>query len=132
MSANRLPGVTVGIILLAVVTVSCSSSGGGDTYRANFFQNPDRTWAAVELNLIELDYEIESSNRVDGIIQAVGEEGDDGVRVALRIDHVLRVQDQVNVYVKPRDGGGSTRASDAALDRAATAFLTELRKKLDG
>mgnify|MGYP001817842212 CR=1 FL=1 len=132
MKSNRFPGVAIGMLVLAAAAMSCSSSGGGDAYRANFFQNPDRTWGAVEVTLIELDYEIESSNRVDGIIEAVGEEGDDGVRVALRIDHVLRVQDEVNVYVKPRDGGGSTTASDAALDRAATAFLTELRKKLDG
>jgi hypothetical protein len=120
------------MFVLAGVAVSCSSSGGGDPHRGNFFQNPDRTWGAVEVTLIELDYEIESSNRVDGIIEAVGEEGDDGVRIALRIDQVLRVQDQVNIYVKPRDGGGASAASDAALDRAAREFLAELRKRLEG
>jgi hypothetical protein len=81
-----------------------------DSRTASYFDPPDRVWDAIQMTLEEQGYEVESEDRLDGIIHAVSGEGDEAV--ALRIDQVFRT-DIVRVHVRP--DGEVTDRSDAAV-----------------
>ncbi len=122
------------LVLIAIVAASaaCSTSNAVEEspWRANFFQNSDRVWSAIQMSLIELDYEVEESNREDGTLRAIWSKDD--VAIALVIDQIQRTEDKVNVYVRPADGGGAKTAGRDELDSAAGKFMTVLNFKLGG
>ena len=125
---------TTGVIALAMMACACSTfrASSEDTLTATFFDNPDRVWSAIELALLELDYEVVSENRADGVIRAESSRGDDGTVIALAVDQVARTEDQVNVYVKPSFGGDRGSADADLLKAAADAFVKNLEAKLKG
>ena len=128
-SAGRL--AVLFLAVLAVFFSGCSSvKTPPDTVNANFFENPNRVWAAIEISLDTLDYEVESSNRPDGKMRAVPGGDSDGMPVALQIDQVAWTQDQVRVYVKPVALDTSSPVGQEALDKVAADFLTVLKRKL--
>ena len=120
------------VVLLAVAMVaSCSSmKGPPNTVSAQFFRNPDLVWACLQETLDTLGYEVESSNRYDGVIRAVGHSPGGSPGVALRIDQVMRTLDQVNVYVKPQAADPDNPPGEKALVKAARDFVTVLERKL--
>jgi hypothetical protein len=125
----------VATVLLVMVTLlsACSSLGGAsDGWRVNSFKDPDTVWAAIELALLELDYEIVTSNRPDGVIRAESRRTDDGTVIALAIDQVVRTDDQVSVYVKPSFAGNGGSSDPDLLKAAADAFVKHLESTLNG
>ena len=84
----------------------------------------------VDRTLETLGYEVESSNREDGVIRAVGTSNGDSPGVVLEIDQVMRTLDQVNVYVRPVAADPNAPPGDEALTRAAQDFVTVLKRKL--
>jgi len=125
---------TTGIIALVMLMGACSTfrASSKGTWTATFFDNPDRVWNAVELALLELDYEVVSENRADGVIRAESRPGDDGTVIVLAVDQVMRTEDQVNVYVKPSFAGDRGSADAGLLKAAADAFVKNLEGKLKG
>lgn len=135
-TCRRLTGLStaIGVVVLVISMGACSSlkASPEGTWTATFFENPDRVWNAIELALFELDYDVVTENRVDGVIRAESGASDDGTVIALAIDQVMRTQDQVNVYVKPSFGGDRGSADPDLLKAAADAFVKALEKQLKG
>jgi hypothetical protein len=128
VSAGAVLAVTV-ISLSACSTFTGTSDG---TWRGNYFKDPDSVWGAIELSLLELDYEVIDQNRPDGVIRAESEPTEDGTVIALAIDQVVRTEDQVNVFVKPSFGGEGGSTDPDLLKAAADEFMKALNGKLNG
>ncbi len=125
----------VAVLIVMVVSLSACSTikGSSDgTWTASFFTDPDRVWGAIEISLIELDYEVTEKNRFDGVIRARLEPADDGTVIALAIDQVMRTEDQVKVYVKPSFAGDEGSTNPDLLKAAADEFVKTLNSQLNG
>jgi len=123
------------LVLAAVMTaglmVSCASvKNPPGTATAQFFQNPDRVWEAIQLSLDALDYVVESSNRDEGVIRAARPSDDTTPWIALDINQVMYTEDQVSVFVRGVAEDPSAAPSQETLDKAAQDFVTVLRRKL--
>ena len=107
----------------------CSAIKGSPegTWRVNFFTDPDRVWGAIELSLLELDYEVTKENRYDGVLRAKSEPAEDGTVIALAIDQVVNTESQVSVYVKPSFAGDEGSTDPDLLKSAADEFVKELK-----
>jgi len=82
--------------------------------------------------LIELDYEVLSENREDGVIRAASEPAEDGTVIGLAIDQVMRTEDQVHVYIKPSFTGDEGSTNPDLLKAAADELIKALDDKLRG
>lgn len=113
------------LIAMFVALSACSAFKGSSegTWNGSYFTDPDRVWGAIEIALIDLDYEIVSKNRPDGVIRAVSAPAGDGTVIALAIDQVMRTEDQVKVYVKPSFSGDEGSTNPDLLKAAADQFL---------
>ena len=130
--ANAGRFFVVASMVFALSLSGCSSmKTPAGTQEANFFQNPDRVWAAIQMSLDTLEYEIESSNRPDGTMRAIPID-DEAPPVVFEISQVAWTQDQVRVYVKPVAGESGPSVGQSVLDKAAADFLTVLKRKLAG
>jgi len=128
-------GVVVALFLAMVVSLpACSTFKGSSdgTWNTSYFTNPDRVWDAIQLSLIDLDYEVVSENRDDGIIRATSEPAEDGTVIALAIDQVARTEDQVHVYIKPSFSGDEGSTNPDLLRAAADELIKALDDKLRG
>ena len=121
-------------VMMVVSSLACSTFKGSSegTWNTSFFSNPNRVWEAIQLSLIELDYEVESENREDGIIRAISEPAEDGTVITLAIDQVMRTGDQVHVYVKPSFAGDKGSTNPDLLRAAADELMKTLNDKLNG
>jgi uncharacterized lipoprotein len=118
------------VVLVAGFVVSCASvRNPPGTVTAQFFQNPDRVWDALELSLDTLGYEVTSSNRDEGVIRAK-KPADDPSGVGLEINQVMYTQDQVDVFVKGVAEDPTAAPEQAALAKAAQDFVAMLERKL--
>jgi hypothetical protein len=125
----------VAIFIAIVVSVSsCSTFKGSSdgTWTASYFTDPDRVWGAIEISLIDLNYEVVSKNRPDGVIRARSEPADDGTVIALAVDQVMRTEDQVKVYVKPSFAGDEGSTNPDLLKAAADEFMKAVNDTLNG
>ena len=113
------------LIAMVVSLSSCSTIKGSSegTWTTSYFTDPDRVWGAIEISLIDLDYEVVKKNRYDGIIRATSEPAEDGTVIALAIDQVMRTEDQVNIYVKPSFSGDDGSTNPDLLKAAADEFM---------
>ena len=128
-------GVVVALVVAIVVSLpACSTFKGSSegTWNTSYFTNPDRVWNAIQLALIDLEYEVQSENRDDGVIRAVSEPSEDGTVIALAIDQVMRTEDQVHVYIKPSFSGGEGSTNPDLLRAAADEVIKALDDKLRG
>ena len=116
--------VAVLVAMLAAISACSTVSGSSEgNWNASYFTDPDRVWGAIEIALIDLDYEVVSEDRTDGVIRAMSVPADDGTIIALAIDQVMRTEDQVHVYVKPSFGGKEGSTNPDLLKAAADQFL---------
>jgi len=122
------------LIAMAVSLASCSTIKGSSegTWSTSYFTDPDRVWGAIEISLIDLDYEVVSKNRYDGVIRAISAPSDDGTVIELAIDQVARTEDQVKVYVKPSFGGDEGSTNPDLLKAAADEFIKAVNDTLNG
>jgi hypothetical protein len=117
----------------AGLMISCASvKNPPGTVTAQFFQNPDRVWEAIQLSLDTLDYVVESSDRDEGVIRAAKPAADTTPWIALDINQVMYTGDQVNVFVRGVAEDPSAAPSQDVLDKAAQDFVTVLKRKLGG
>jgi hypothetical protein len=119
-------------LILSLSACSALKADSDNTWTSSFFTDPDRVWGSIHLSLIELDYEVVSENRFDGVIRAKSEPAEDGTVVALAIDQVARTEDQVNVYIKPSFSGDEGSKKTDLLKAAADEFVRTLNSKLNG
>lgn len=134
-NVNWSRGAIVALAIGMVVSLAACSTfkGSSDgTWNTSYFTNPDRVWGAIQLSLIDLDYEVVSENRDDGIIRATSEAAEDGTVIALAIDQVMRTEDQVHVYLKPSFAGDQGSTNPDLLRAAAEELIKALDDKLRG
>jgi hypothetical protein len=126
--------VATAVVFLVVMLSACATSerDSANSWRGNYFKNPDSVWGAIELSLIELDYEVTEKNRPDGVIRAESSPANDGTVIILSIDQVMRTADDVSVFVKPSFGGEGGDANPDLLKAAADGFMKILNAKLYG
>jgi hypothetical protein len=125
--------LTTALIAVVISLTACSTlENSSDGWRVNFFKNPDSVWAAIELSLLELDYEVIAKNRPDGTIRAESKPADNGAVIALAIDQVMRTENEVSVYVTPSFAGGGGSANPDVLKAAADEFVKSLERTLNG
>ena len=120
---NKAPVVFLAAMSLTFSACSTLKGSSEGTWNASYFTDPDRVWDAMEIALIDLDYEVVSENRSDGVIRASSVPTDDGTVIALAIDQVMRTEDQVHIYVKPSFGGDGDSNNPDLLKKAAEQFL---------
>jgi len=117
----------------AGLMISCASvKNPPGTVTAQFFQNPDRVWEAIQISLESLEYVVESSNRDEGVLRAAKPADDQTPWIALDINQVMNTQDQVNVYVRGVAEDPSAAPGQDELENAAQDFVTVLKRKLGG
>lgn len=132
---RRRERAVVAILVAIVVSLSaCSTFKGSSegTWSASYFADPDRVWGAIEISLIDLDYEVVSKNRPDGVMRAISEPADDGTVIELAIDQVMRTDDQVKIYVKPSFASDDGSTNQDLLKAAADAFIKAVNDRVNG
>lgn len=135
ININWSRGAVAALAIVMVVSLSsCSTLKGSKegTWNTSYFTDPDRVWGAIQLALIDLDYEVESENREDGIIRATSEPSEDGTVISLAIDQVMRTEDQVHVYVKPSFVGDGGSTNPDLLRAAADELIKAMDDRLRG
>jgi hypothetical protein len=128
-------GAMVAVLIAIVVSLAACSTfeGSSDgTWNTSYFTNPDRVWSAIQIALIDLDYEVVDENRDDGIIRATSEPAEDGTVINLAIDQVMRTEDQVHVYIRPSFVGDQGSTNPDLLRAAADELIKALDEKLKG
>ena len=116
----------LGAAILVLGSFGCASSGAdGDPWTTHYVGSPDDVWTAIHIALIELDSDIESENREDGLVKAVRDGASDGSVEILSIDQIMR-NDEVKVYVRAASGEGEptmTMGQQAAIAKEFLALL---------
>lgn len=131
----RSRGAVMILAIAMVVTLTACSTFNGSSdgnWNTSYFTNPDRAWAAIQIALIDLDYEVVSENRDDGIIRATSEPTEDGTVINLAIDQVMRTDEQVHIYIKPSFAGDQGSTNPDLLRAAAEDLIKALDDKLKG
>jgi hypothetical protein len=119
-------------VVLSLTACSTRKESSDGTWDTSYFADPDRVWGAIQLALIDLDYEVVSENRYDGVIRATSEPAEDGTVIALAIDQVARTEDQVHVYIKPSFAGDQGSTNPDLLRAAADELIKALDEELRG
>lgn len=89
-----------GLILLAIGLSGCAiTQPSSDPWTLSYVGSPDAVWSAIHVALINLDYDVESENRNDGVIRALRGGTDDAPAAILSIDQVMR-SDDVKVFIR--------------------------------
>jgi hypothetical protein len=109
---HRLTAALTVALGLLVLSGCASSKAEDEPFTTRFVGSPDDTWTAIHIALVELDYDVESENRFDGIIRASRGADGDKPAVVLNIDQVMRTN-VVHIYVRVSGG-----PDGPALDRS--------------
>ena len=101
---DRSCSICCGLILVLAVGLGCASlQPSADPWTTRYVGSPDYVWAAIHISLIDLAYDVETENRIDGTIRAVREADGEDPPVVLTIDQVMR-SDTVMVFVRVAAG----------------------------
>jgi len=117
---------TMAILGMMVVLIGCigcaATKPSSDPWTTHYIGSPDDVWIAIHIALVDLDYEVETENRVDGIVRATRDGDDENSTVVLSIDQVMRTND-VNVYVRVAAGPDEPVMSWDQMEKHAKDFL---------
>jgi len=101
---DRSCSIYCGLILMLAVGFGCASfQSSSDPWTTRYVGSPDYVWAAIHISLVDLGYDVEAENRINGTIRAVREADGEDPPVVLTIDQVMR-SDTVMVYVRVAAG----------------------------
>jgi hypothetical protein len=109
-------------LLLFGVFGCAATQPSSDPWTIHYVGSPDDVWAAIHLALIDLDYDVESENRDEGVVRAVRGGDDQGSTEVLSIDQIMR-GNEVKVYVRSAAGTGEPSMSPDRKEALATEFL---------
>jgi len=123
---SKFVGRTMAVLGAAIVlfgSLGCASSNAdGDPWSTHYVGSPDDVWVSIHIALVELDYDVESENRVDGKVRAVRDGDDESSTVVLSIDQIMRTA-EVKVYVRVAAGPGEPAMSRNLMEKHAKDFL---------
>jgi len=113
----------LGMALVALVSFGCAATQpSSDPWVINFVGSPDDVWVACHIALVDLDYDVESENREDGIVRAVRPGTEEGSIEVLSLDQIMRSND-VKVYVRTAAGPGQPDMDTARKETLAKEFM---------
>jgi hypothetical protein len=122
---SRFGSVTVilGLALLSLSVFGCAlTNPSSDPWVLTYVGSPDDVWVACHIALVELDYDVESENREDGLVRAVRPGAEEGSTEVLSLDQIMRTND-VKVYVRAAAGPGQPAMDAARKEAVAKEFL---------
>lgn len=114
----------------AIIIAACSSTQkADDPATLVYVGSSDDTWTAMQIVLIELDYDVMSEDRNEGTITAT--RAADGTRSAavLTIDQVAR-HDTISLYVRAAAAAGDPSLDDVQRQTLAEEFLGPVKALL--
>jgi len=118
-----LATVILAMALVVVVNFGCAATKpSSDPWVINYVGSPDDVWCACHIALVELDYDVESENREDGLVRAVRPGADEGSTEVLSLDQIMRTND-VKVYVRAARGPNQPAMDAARKETLANEFM---------
>ena len=112
----------LGMMVVLIGCIGCAvTKPSSDPWTTHYVGSPDQVWTAIHISLVDLDYDVESENREDGLVRAV-RKGDDGTTVVLSIDQVMR-NEEVKVFVRVAAGPDEPAMSWDRQEKSAKDFL---------
>jgi hypothetical protein len=109
--------------LLVFGVFGCAATKpSSDPWVINYVGSPDDVWVACHIALVELDYDVESENRDDGLVRAVRPGATEGSTEVLSLDQIMRTND-VKVYVRAAAGPDQPTMDFPRKEALAKEFL---------
>ena len=119
---GRWIAAVLGVTLVLLAGLGCAvTNPSSDPWTTHYVGSPDQVWTAIHISLVDLDYDVESENREDGLVRAV-RKGDDGTTVVLSIDQIMR-NEEVKVFVRVAAGPDEPAMSWDRQEKNAKDFL---------
>jgi len=109
-------------LLLLGVFGCAATQPSSDPWVIDYVGSPDDVWAACHIALVELDYDVESENRQDGLVRAVRAGAEEGSTEVLSLDQIMRTND-VKVYVRAAAGPDQPAMDFSRKEELAKEFL---------
>ena len=118
--------VVLGLTVVVLGVLGCAvTKPASDPWTTHYIGSPDDVWTAIHIALIDAGYDVESENRVDGLVRAVRDGEIEGSTEMLSIDQVMRTND-VNVYVRVAGGADEPTMTMDRKEAIAKEFLALL------
>jgi len=112
----------LGMMVVLIGCIGCAvTKPSSDPWTTHYVGSPDQVWTAIHISLVDLDYDVESENREDGLVRAV-RKGDDGMTLVLSIDQIMR-NEEVKVFVRVAAGPDEPAMSWDRQEKNAKDFL---------
>lgn len=113
----------LGMALLAFGVLGCAATRpSSDPWVINYVGSPDDVWVACHIALVELDYDVESESRDDGLVRAVRPGVAEDSTEVLSLDQLMRSND-VKVYVRAAAGPGQPAMDFSRKEALAKEFM---------
>lgn len=113
----------LGMALLAFGVLGCAATRpSSDPWVINYVGSPDDVWVACHIALVELDYDVESESRDDGLVRAVRPGVAENSTEVLSLDQLMRSND-VKVYVRAAAGPGQPAMDFSRKEALAKEFM---------
>jgi hypothetical protein len=107
----------------ALMSFGCAATQpSSDPWVVNYVGSPDDVWVACHIALVDLDYDVESENREDGLVRAVRPGAEEGTIEVLSLDQIMR-SDDVKVYVRAAAGPDQPAMGAARKETLAKEFM---------
>ena len=108
---------------VVMVNFGCAATKpSSDPWVLSYVGSPDDVWVACHIALVELDYDVESENRQDGLVRAVRAAAEEGSTEVLSLDQIMRTND-VKVYVRAAAGPDQPAMDFSRKEELAKEFL---------
>jgi len=118
-----LATVILATAFVVMVNFGCAATKpSSDPWVIDYVGSPDDVWAACHIALVELDYDVESENRQDGLVRAVRAGAEEGSIDVLSLDQIMRTND-VKVYVRAAAGPDQPAMDFSRKEELAKEFL---------
>ena len=118
-----LATVILATAFVVMVNFGCAATQpSSDPWVIDYVGSPDDVWAACHIALVELDYDVESENRQDGLVRAVRAGAEEGSTEVLSLDQIMRTSD-VKVYVRAAAGPDQPAMDFSRKEELAKEFL---------
>ena len=120
---GRWVAAILGVTIVLFGCLGCAATKpSSDPWTTSYIGSPDNVWTAIHIALVDLDYDVETENREDGVVRAVREGDDNNSTVVLSIDQIMR-NAEVSVYVRVAAGPDEPAMSLDQQEKHAKDFL---------